>query len=78
MLGHSLFPEKIPIQCTLYFQTPSLQGIFAVRKCSDTKNMSLISHNLYFSLPEYFVCLLCLPMLPVSVLDKPLCLIRVH
>ena len=27
------------------------------------------------SLPEYFVYLLCLPAFPVSVIDKPLCLI---
>ena len=36
--------------------------------------MSLISHKT-FSLPEYFVYLLCLPAFPVSVIDKPLCLI---
>ena len=76
MFGHPLFSEKTPILCTLYFRTRSLQGIFAVRKCSDTKNMSLISHKtFYFLLPEYFVYLLCLPAFPVSVIDKPLCLI---
>ena len=54
-------------------------GIFAVRKCSDTKNLSLISHKTsIFSLPEYFVFLLCLPVFPVSAIDKPLCLISVH
>ena len=38
--------------------------------------MSLISHKTsIFSLPEYFVYLLCLPAFPVSVIDKPLCLI---
>ena len=37
--------------------------------------MSLISHKTsFFLLPEYFVYLLCLPVFPVSVIDKPLCL----
>ena len=41
--------------------------------------MSLISHKTsLFSLPEYFVYLLCLPVFPVSVIDKPLCLICVY
>ena len=36
------------------------------------------SLNFFFSLPEYFVYLLCLPVFPVSVIDKPLCPICVH
>ena len=40
--------------------------------------MSLKWENFYFSPPEYFVYLLCLLVLPVSVIDKPLCLKSVH
>ena len=38
--------------------------------------MSLISHktSIFISI-FYFVYLLCLPVFPVSVIDKPLCLI---
>ena len=36
------------------------------------KNTSLISHKkFYFSLPEYFIYLLCLPVFLASVIDKP-------
>ena len=41
--------------------------------------MSLISHkNSNFSLPEYFVYLLCLPVFPVRVIDKQLCPVCIH
>ena len=41
--------------------------------------MSIISNKTsIFLLPEYFVYLLCLPVFPVSVIDKPFCLICVH
>ena len=58
MFGHPLFSEKTPILCTLYFRTRSLQGIFAVRKCSDTKNMSLISHraSIFHYLNILYIC----------------------
>ena len=54
----SFFSEKTPILCTLYFRTRSLQGIFAVRKCSDTKNMSLISHktSIFHYLNSLYIC----------------------
>ena len=54
----SFFSEKTPILCTLYFRTRSLQGIFAVRKCSDTKNMSLISHktSIFHYLNILYIC----------------------
>ena len=42
------------------------------------KNTSLISHKNSIFTPEYFVYLLCLPVFPVSVIDKPLCPVCVH
>ena len=42
------------------------------------KTCPLFLIKLLFSLPEYFVYLLCLPVFLVSVIDKPLCLICIH
>ena len=40
------------------------------------KHVPYFSQNFFSSLPEYFEYLLCLPVFPVSVIDKLFCLLK--
>ena len=74
MFGHPLFSAKTPILCTLYFRTCSQQGIFGVRKFSDTKKCPLfLVKLLFFTTGIFCIFTLFTCVSGYSVIDKPLC-----
>ena len=78
MLGHPLFSEKTPINVPYTSRHLPYRVFLLSVNVRTPKTCPLFLIKPLFSLLEYFVCLLCLPVFPVSVLDKPFCLIRVH